>query len=145
MKKLKIVCVGKASKQFCRDGCDEYIKRLKPYYDVGVVEISEQPTVKKECDELLKRVGDSYVLMDINGEQPTSSDFAEFIKTETERSDELTFVIGGSDGVDDRIRAGAKRRISFGRVTYPHQLARLLLLEQLYRAATIIKGTPYHK
>ena len=145
MKKIKIVCVGKNSKAFCRDGCDEYIKRLKSTYDITVTEIPEQPTVKKECDEILKKAGDCYVLMDVNGEQITSENLAAFLRAEHEKRDEITFVIGGAEGVDDRVRASAVKRVSFGRVTYPHQIARLLLCEQLYRAMTIIKGVPYHK
>lgn len=145
LKRLRILCVGKASKPFCRDGCNEYLKRLNGFYDVTVVELSEQPTVRKECDELLRRIGGAFVLMDIGGEQLSSEKLAELVKTEHERSDELTFVIGGAAGVDERVRAAAKRRVSFGAVTYPHQIARLLLCEQLYRAATIIKGIPYHK
>lgn len=145
MKRIKIVCVGKASKPFCREGCDEYLKRLKGSYDVTVAEIPEQPTVKKECDEILRRVSPPVVLMDIGGDCVTSEEFAELVKRELERCDELTFVIGGACGVDERVRAIAKKRISFGRVTYPHQLARLLLCEQLYRASTIIRGVPYHK
>lgn len=145
MKRIKILCVGKASKPFCRDGCAEYLKRLKGFYDVSVVEIAEQPTVKKECDELLKRMRPPVVLMDIGGEQITSEALAELISSEHEHADEITFVIGGSDGVDERVRAGSKKRISFGRVTYPHQIARLLLCEQIYRAATILNKLPYHK
>lgn len=145
MKKIKILCVGKASKQFCRDGCDEYLKRLKPFYDVTVTEIPEQPTVKKECDELLKRISGCCILMDVLGEQICSEDLADLLKNEHQRTDEIVFVIGGASGVDERIRTAAKRRLSFGRVTYPHQLARLLLCEQLYRAATIINRIPYHK
>lgn len=145
MKKIKIVCVGKLNKTFCRDGCDEYIKRLKSAYEVTVSEIPEQPTVKKECDEILKRISDCTVLMDVFGEQVSSEDFAAMLRSLHERRDEITFVIGGASGVDERVRAAAVRRISFGRVTYPHQIARLLLSEQLYRASTIIKGVPYHK
>ena len=146
MKKLRIVCVGKASKPFCREGCDEYLKRLKGFYDVSVTEIPEQPTMRKECDEILRRLGSSpCFLMDIGGESVSSEGLAKLVSSEHERCDELTFVIGGADGVDERVRESAKRRISFGSVTYPHQIARLLLLEQLYRAATIIKGIPYHK
>lgn len=145
MKRIKIVCVGKLSNAFCRDGCAEYLKRLKSSYDIALCEIPEQPTNKKECDEILKRAGDVFVLMDINGEQPDSVEFADMLKKEHERRDEIVFVIGGAEGVDERVRSSAKRRISFGRVTYTHQLARLLLYEQLYRASTIIKGVPYHK
>ena len=145
MKKIRIVCVGKNSKSFCRDGCDEYIKRLKSTYDIFVCEIPEQPTVKRECDEILKRVNGYFVLMDVNGDQIASEDFAALMRSEHERRDEITFVIGGADGVDERVRAAADKRISVGRVTYPHQIARLLLCEQIYRAMSIIKGVPYHK
>lgn len=145
MKRIKILCVGKASKPFCRDGCAEYLKRLKSFYDVTVTELSEQPTVKKECDELLKRMTGACSLMDIGGEAVDSEGLAEFVKSELERADELTFVIGGASGVDERVRKAARKRISFGAVTYPHQIVRMLLLEQLYRAATIINHIPYHK
>lgn len=145
MKRIKILCVGKASKAFCRDGCDEYLKRLKGFYDVSVVEIPEQPTLRKECDELLKRMSGACVLMDICGKAVSSEELAALVKTELERGDELTFIIGGAAGVDERVREAAKHRISFGAVTYPHQLVRVLLCEQLYRAATINNHIPYHK
>lgn len=145
MKRIKLVCVGKNSKPFCRDGCDEYLKRLKSAYDVTVVEIPEQPTIKKECDEILRRTEGYIALMDVGGDVVDSVGFADMLKREHEKHDEITFVIGGASGVDDRVRAAANKRISFGRVTYPHQIARLLLCEQLYRASTIIKGIPYHK
>ncbi len=145
MKKIKILCVGKASKPFCRDGCGEYLKRLKSFYDVTVVEIPEQPTVKRECEELVKRMTGNSVLLDIGGELVTSEDMAELMRSAHERADEVTFVIGGASGVDETVRGKCRKRISFGRVTYPHQIARLLLTEQLYRAATIINNLPYHK
>ncbi len=138
--------MGKASKPYFKDGCAEYIKRLKSFYDVSVVEIPEQPTVAKECEEIKKRLGGSpYILLDIKGDMPSSEEFARLVKSSLETRDELAFVIGGASGVNDDIRCAAKRRVSFGAVTYPHQLARLLLLEQLYRAATILNGLPYHK
>lgn len=145
MKKITVLCVGKASKQFCRDGCDEYLKRLRSFYDVSVVEVSEQPTIRREGEELIKRLNGECVLLDVGGEQLSSEAFAELIKTTHERTDRLTFLIGGASGVDEQVRGICKKRVSFGRVTYPHQIARLLLLEQIYRAATIINGLPYHK
>lgn len=145
MKKITVLCVGKASKAFCRDGCDEYLKRLRSFYEVNVVEIAEQPTVKKEGEELLKRMSGECVLLDVGGEQLSSEQFAELIKKTHERADKLTFIIGGASGVDGAVRERCSRRVSFGRVTYPHQIARLLLTEQIYRAATIINGLPYHK
>lgn len=145
MKRIKILCVGKASKPFCRDGCAEYLKRLKGFYDVSVVEIPEQPTVRREGEELIKRMSGACVLLDIGGETVTSEGLSELVRDAHERADEIAFIIGGASGVDDAVRARCARRISFGRVTYPHQIARLLLCEQLYRAATIIRGLPYHK
>lgn len=146
MKKIRVLCVGKASKSFCRDGCAEYLKRLKPFYDVTVTEIPEQPTVRKEAEELTKRMaGRECVLLDIGGEPISSEGLARLVYDAHARSDELTFVIGGASGVDDSVRALCRRRISFGLVTYPHQIARLLLCEQLYRAATILNRIPYHK
>ena len=145
MKRIKIVCVGKLSKSFCRDGCAEYLKRLKSFYDVTTVELAEQPTVKKECDEIAKRLSGYVVLMDVGGATVSSEELADLVRTEHERHDEITFVIGGASGGDDRVRSLAQKRSAFGRVTYPHQIARMLLCEQLYRAGTIIKGVPYHK
>ena len=146
MKKLRILCVGKLSKSFCRDGFDEYVKRLRPFYDFSVAEIAEQPTVKKECDELTKRMaGKECVLLDVGGDLVSSEELAQIIESAHSRVDELTFVIGGASGVDESVRALCKKRISLGRVTYPHQIARLLLAEQIYRAATILNRIPYHK
>lgn len=145
MKRVRLLCVGKASKPFCRDGCVEYLKRLKGFYDTTVIEIPEQPSVKREGEELLKRMGGTCVLLDIGGELVTSEGLAELVRSAHERADEVTFIIGGASGTDDAVRAKCARRISFGRVTYPHQIARLLLCEQLYRAATILRGLPYHK
>ena len=83
------MCVGKASKPFCRDGCAEYLKRLKGFYDVTVAEIPEQPTVKKECDEILKRVtGGEFCLLDINGDDMPSEELARTLSKAHERTDE---------------------------------------------------------
>ncbi len=146
MKKIRILCVGKASKAFCRDGCAEYLKRLKSFYDVTVTEIPEQPTVRRESEELTRRMaGHECVLLDIGGEMLSSENFSRLLYDAHSRFDEVTFVIGGANGVDGSVRALCRRRVSFGAVTYPHQIARLLLCEQLYRAATILNGLPYHK
>ena len=146
MKRIRILCVGKASKSFCRDGCDEYLKRLKGFYDVSVVELGEQPTVAKESELLSARMaGKTCVLLDVGGEPVSSEELACMLYDMHIKADEVTFVIGGASGVDESVGKCAAKRISFGRVTYPHQIARLLLCEQLYRAATIINRLPYHK
>lgn len=145
MKRLRLVCVGKPGKPFERDGIAEYVKRLGAFYDFCTVELDEQPTLKKECDLILKKLGQFNVLLDVGGELLSSEQFADMIRCEHERRDEITFVIGGAAGVDERVRAACQKRISLGRMTYTHRLARLLVCEQLYRAGTIIRGVPYHK
>ncbi len=146
MKKIRILCVGKASKSFCRDGCAEYLKRLGSFYEVTVNEIPEKPTVRQESEELMRRMqGHECVLLDIGGEMQSSEQFARMLYDFHTRCDEVTFVIGGASGVENSVRAMCRRRVSFGMVTYPHQIARLLLCEQLYRAATILNRLPYHK
>ena len=145
MKRVNVLCVGKLSKSFCRGGCDDYLKRLKSFYDVKITEIPEKPTVKLECAELVKRMNGVCALMDVKGKQFSSEELARFLSDAHMRTDEVTFVIGGASGVDDAVRQKASARISFGAVTYPHQLVRVLLCEQLYRAATILNRLPYHK
>lgn len=145
LKRIRLVCVGKASKPFVRDGIAEYLKRIKGFYEFSVVEIAEKLTVQKECDAVLEHLrGSANVLLDVEGETVSSPEFAEIIRAAHDTSDEITFVIGGASGVDARVKARCKR-VSFGRVTYPHQIARLLLTEQIYRAATILNRLPYHK
>lgn len=148
MKKIKILCVGKIKEKFIDLGIDEYKKRLSRFCDLKIVELSDERgdvAVKKESDALLKSMSGRVVLMDVEGKLVTSPQLSELIENSYLTSPEVTFVIGGSEGVDERVKARADERISFGRVTYPHQLMRLILTEQIYRAFCISCGTPYHK
>ena len=148
MKKATILCVGKIKEKYFTDGIAEYAKRLGRFCDFSVVEIPDEAgdtEVKKESDALLAKLRGYVVLLDIGGKELSSPEFAEVIDRAYLTAPEITFVIGGSRGVDDRVRAKADIRVSFGRVTYPHQLMRLILSEQIYRAFNILAGTPYHK
>lgn len=148
MKKIKILCVGKIKEKFIDLGIDEYKKRLSRFCDLKIVELPDERgdvAVKKESDALLKSMSGRVVLMDVEGKSVTSPQLSELIENSYLTSPEVTFVIGGSEGVDERVKARADERISFGRVTYPHQLMRLILTEQIYRAFCISCGTPYHK
>lgn len=148
MKKIKILCVGKIKEKFIDLGIDEYKKRLSRFCDLKIVELPDESgdvAVKKESDALLKSMSGRVVLMDVEGKLVTSPQLSELIENSYLTSPEVTFVIGGSEGVDERVKARADERISFGRVTYPHQLMRLILTEQIYRAFCISCGTPYHK
>lgn len=149
MKKLELLCVGKIKEDYLRAGIDEYLKRLGRYCSVCVREIPDRPddgrAAEAESRELLALAGGYVILADIGGRQLTSEELASAIDAAYMKSDKVQFVIGGSRGVTDEVRRRADLRVSFGRVTYPHRLMRLIAAEQLYRAFTITAGTSYHK
>ena len=149
MRKVNILCVGKIKEQYIRDGIAEYEKRLSRYCRVEIIEVKDlalPDAVKKESDMILERLGGGYkILMDIGGKQLSSPELASLLERAYLSAPEVTLVIGGSEGVDERVRAACDFKLSFGRVTYPHQLMRMILLEQVYRAFCITEGTPYHK
>lgn len=157
--KITIACVGKIKEKFYRDAVDEYIKRLSRYMPTEIKEVSdekapeslsekqEQQIMEAEGQRLLKNIKDSCVVaLDIKGKKMTSPQFAEFLSNAMiEGNSHVTFVIGGSLGLSQQIKDKADYKISFSDMTFPHQLMRVVLLEQIYRANRIIKGEPYHK
>lgn len=146
MKKIRLVVVGKLKEKFFSDACDEYLKRLSRFADVSVVQLRDRPDgITAESSDVLDSLKGYVVLTDINGENMSSEKFSEFLSDTMEHSDTVSFVIGGSCGVDERVKNAANKKISFGRMTYPHMLMRVILLEQIYRAFTIKEGSPYHK
>lgn len=148
MKKATVLCVGKIKEKYLADGITEYAKRLSRFCEFSVVELADEPgeaEVRLESDAILRRLRGYVVLLDICGKELGSPEFAAAIDRAYLSAPEITFVIGGSCGVDERVRAAANLRVSFGKVTYPHQLMRLILAEQIYRAFNILAGTPYHK
>lgn len=153
MIKLNIVAVGKLKEKFWVDAINEYVKRTSKYATLTIIECPEgvdegnaERLQKQEESGVLKKIKGYCVLLAIDGELIKSEDLAGLIEREsTKGNSEFTFVIGGSRGVSDAVRKRADKLISFGRVTYPHQLMRVILSEQLYRATTIINKTNYHK
>jgi 23S rRNA (pseudouridine1915-N3)-methyltransferase len=145
--KIHVICVGKPA-SFTREWLAEYEKRLTKYASVDWIEIKES-NPQQEAKEILAKVDNAkekgvVVLLDINGKSLASEQFAEWLRKTTMQSD-IIFIIGGASGVTEDVRTRASMRLSFGSMTLPHQLARLVLAEQIYRAFTIIKGEPYHK
>jgi len=132
MLSIRIVAVGGLREGYLRDAVAEYQKRLTKYCKLEIIEIKEGAPVplKGHC-----------MLCDIGGEMVTSEGLASKIEKLSMTGNMITFVIGGSDGID----VDVKDRISFGRITLPHQLFRVVLVEQIYRAFTISKGEKYHK
>lgn len=151
--KINIIAIGKIKEKYFSDAVDEFIKRCSRFGDVRITELSDAPQGKSaeeqkriESTELLGRAKGFVIAMDGRGEQTTSEELAELIKAKgIEGTKEISFLIGGSHGHTDELRARADKILSFGRITLPHQLFRVVLAEQIYRALTIIAGTPYNK
>lgn len=146
MKKVTLIAVGSLKENYFIDASAEYIKRLQRFCDLTIKEIADSgatDAVNKESVAIL-RASKHFWLLDIDGEQYSSTEFARLVD-KAFLSGPLTFVIGGSNGVNSEVKQTAKKRISFGKATYPHQLMRIIFLEQLYRAFSITAGLPYHK
>ena len=158
--RFTVIAVGKLKERFWKDACEEYIKRLQPYARTTVREVSDVDPAKAGgvaaararegaaiCSALDSLGSSTHVtLLDIGGTERSSEGLSRRIDELALRgSSDLAFVIGGSDGVSDQVRGRADETLSFGPITLPHNLARVVLLEQLYRAQKISRGEPYHK
>jgi 23S rRNA (pseudouridine1915-N3)-methyltransferase len=138
--KVRVIWAGKTKARFYKDAIDEYASRLKKLISFEVIEIREQSNVRKESAALLqKRKASITVMLDRRGKQLSSEQFAAWFGG---LNQDVDFILGGPEGLDIPSNVTT---ISFGPMTFPHELARVLLLEQLYRAATILKKIPYHK
>ncbi|MBI4450482.1 23S rRNA (pseudouridine(1915)-N(3))-methyltransferase RlmH [Candidatus Woesearchaeota archaeon] len=143
--KFTILAAGKVKEQFTADWIAEFEKRLSKYCSITTREFKES-TPSEEAKQFLAAIkpGSYIVALDSHGKQFTSEQFAAIIKKESMQHN-IEFIIGGPDGLSTEVKAKANLLLSFGQMTYTHQLARVLLLEQLYRAMTIIHGGKYHK
>ena len=151
---IKIVCVGKIKEDYLTKGIEEYLKRCTPFQKVVIFEVRETNTPdeeknkKEEGKEILANIKeDEYVIsLEINGKMLDSVELAHFINDKfTYGYPIVTFVIGGSIGLSQEVMARANFHLSFGKNTYPHQLMRLVLMEQIYRSLMIINNHKYHK
>jgi 23S rRNA (pseudouridine1915-N3)-methyltransferase len=154
--KITFITVGKTEDAYLKDGIEKYIKRLKHYTKLEMVDIPELKNTKalteeqqksKEAELILKKitVQDHVILLDENGMEFTSVQFANYInKRSVSSSANLVFVVGGPYGFDQSVYQRANDKISLSRMTFSHQMVRLFFVEQLYRAYSIIKGEPYH-
>lgn len=153
----KIVAVGKIKEKFFREAIDEYAKRLSRFGNLQIVEVDEHtfcgvPNAKEvekiisaEGKSILSKVEGCLVALDIGGQELSSEQLAEKMEKFMQNYSTITFVIGGSYGLSDEVKKAAQLRLSFGKITLPHQLCRVVLCEQVYRACTIRSNVPYHK
>ena len=144
---IKIICVGKIKEKYLSDLINDYKQRISKYHKIEIIELKDSD-VKRESTEIASTVkqSDYNVLLDINGQELTSTNFSKFLSdTFTFSNGTIAFIIGGSNGVDDSIRKIVQKRISFSKLTFPHGLFRGILLEQIYRSFKIINNESYHK
>ena len=143
---IKIICVGKVKEKYLRDMIDDYTKRISKYHKIEIIELTDS-NINKEKEELLRVINtkDYNIVMDIDGNNLSSREFAGKIDKTFLINSNITFIIGGSDGVSPEIKELANYRLSFSKLTFPHQLFRGILLEQIYRAFKILNNESYHK
>lgn len=152
--RIRIAAVGKLKEAHWRAAADEYLKRLKPYTSMEAAEVADRDiasdparAIGAEGADLLKAIpGSSHVIaLDLGGRHLSSEALAEHLSELMVRGrSDITFVIGGSAGLAEEVRARADERLALSHFTLPHQLARVVLLEQLYRAFRIMRNEPYH-
>lgn len=161
MQSVTIIAMGKVQKGFMSDGCDEYIKRLRPMCDFKLIELADEPLPEKNLNQtLIDRALDkeavriienipkqSFVItLCIEGKQLSSPELASvFAQKAVEGISNICFIIGSSHGLSEQVKSKSNLRLSFSKMTFPHQLARLIALEQIYRALSINSGSKYHK
>lgn len=158
--KITVLCVGKIKEKYFRDAIDEYAKRLSRYCKLEIIEVADEKTVEnpspaeealikeREAERILKSMKDDtwLIALAIDGKKYDSPAFAGKINSlGIQGKSHLTFVIGGSLGLHESVLKRANEKISFSDMTFPHQLMRVILLEQVYRGYRIIHGEPYHK
>ncbi len=143
--KLMVAWIGKTRDPAIQALTADYLKRLTHYAPIDALSLSSEAALLKLVHKEGSREGAQLVLLDTTGKQYTSEEFAQFLDTQRSRSPyPLLFAVGPADGFSKDVRAAATLVISFGKMTIAHEIARIVLLEQLYRAFTILKGHPYH-
>lgn len=144
---IKILCVGKIKEDYLEKLIDDYKKRIGKYIKIEIVELKDFADYDKEINNLVKNIkkSDYNIGLDLSGKMITSVEFAEKIDEILPRNSNITFIIGGSLGLNDEIRNLCDELISFSKMTFPHGLFRGILLEQIYRACKINNHEMYHK
>lgn len=149
---ITIITVGKIKEQYIKDGINDYLKRLSKYTKIELIEVEdvsfdEIKTLKVESEYILKKINTkSYIItLEIDGKELTSIELSNLVDNSITNYGDITFIIGGSYGLDDSIKRISNYKLSFSKLTFPHQLFRLVFLEQLYRSFKILNNEKYHK
>ena len=157
---ITIIAVGKLKEDFLKKACQEYEKRMSRFCKLNIIELPDEPMsdnpqeseikaiLKKEGDKILSKIKntDTVVALCVEGKQKTSEEFSQFFDEKCLQGiSDFTFVIGGSLGLSEEVKKRSEIRLSFSKMTFPHQLMRVMLLEQIYRAFKISRNESYHK
>ena len=150
---IKIICLGKIKENYFNLAIEEYKKRLSKYTKLEIIELNDEKDddikscLQKEKDNILNHIKekDNLVILDILGTEYTSVEFSKFLEKELTTNSNITFLIGSSNGLSNEIKKLTNKKISFSKLTFLHQLFRIILLEQIYRGFKIINNESYHK
>lgn len=150
---IKIICVGKIKEKFFKEAIEEYTKRLSKYTKLQIIEVedvnlpNESLIKQKELELIEKNINekDYVITLEIEGNELNSIELSKKIQELEQTNPNITFIIGGSYGLDDKIKQRSNYKLSFSKLTFPHQLFRIILLEQIYRAYKIKNNESYHK
>lgn len=156
MLKINLVCLGDIKENYLKDAIKEYSKRIQKFASLNIIELKENVAksngekdimlaLDKDAIQIEKYLKGHTICLDINATQMTSEEFSKHISKLTLTNSEITFIIGASNGIAEHIKSSCNERMSFSKMTFPHQLMRVIFLEQLYRAFTIINNIAYHK
>lgn len=145
MQKIYFVVVGKIKESFYREAVAEYVKRLSRFAKVEIKELAEGANPDSEAEEILRSCKGYVIALAVEGEKLSSEKLAAKLQRLTDEGKDVTFVIGSSCGLAERVKKAADYRLSFSDMTFPHQLMRVILAEQVYRAFMINAGATYHK
>ena len=143
---IKIICVGKIKENYLKDAINDYFKRINKYHKIEIIELPDSD-IKTEKDLILKHINkkDYIITLEIEGHELTSIELSNKIDNIFINNSNITFIIGGSDGIHQDIKNISNYKLSFSKLTFPHQLFRLILLEQIYRSFKILNNETYHK
>ena len=143
---IKIICVGKIKEKYLRDGIDDYLKRITKYHKIELIEINDT-NMEEEAKGILKYINskDYIITLEIEGNMVDSKELSKMIDKTFITNSNIDFIIGGSDGLSLSIKHISNYKLSFSKLTFPHQLFRLVLLEQIYRSFKILNNETYHK
>jgi len=150
---IKIICIGKLKENYLKQAEEEYLKRLKKYTTIELIELSdssvddEKIALEKEKDQILKHIKpkEYLITLEIEGKELSSIELADKIDKTLITNSDITFIIGGSYGIHPSIKQLSNYKLSFSKMTFPHQLFRILLLEQIFRSYKILNNEKYHK